>query len=44
MWLLIDRWGLLVIPWSLTISAAIETVLLAYVLWMRIQRRARAPV
>jgi putative peptidoglycan lipid II flippase len=44
MWLLIDRWGLSVIPWTLTISAAIETVLLAYVLWVRIQRRARAPV
>jgi putative peptidoglycan lipid II flippase len=35
MWLLIERWGLTVVPWSLTITAAGECI----VLWMLLRRR-----
>jgi putative peptidoglycan lipid II flippase len=35
MWLLIDRWGLTVVPWSLTITAAGECI----VLWVLLRRR-----
>jgi putative peptidoglycan lipid II flippase len=38
MWLLIDQWGLTVIPWSLTITAAGECLLL----WLLLHRRIRA--
>jgi putative peptidoglycan lipid II flippase len=42
MWLLIDRWGLVVVPWSLTITAAVECILLWLMLRRRIRRRLKA--
>lgn len=44
MWLLIDRWGLTVIPWSLSISAGIETIILGYILMRRVRHSARNAV
>jgi putative peptidoglycan lipid II flippase len=44
MWLLIDPWGLTVIPWSQSISAPIETLVLAYILTRRIRQAAREVV
>jgi putative peptidoglycan lipid II flippase len=38
MWLLIEPWGLTVVPWSLTITAAGECV----ILWLLVHRRTHA--
>jgi putative peptidoglycan lipid II flippase len=43
-WLLIDASGLTVIPWTQSISAPIETAILAVILTLRIRRAARQAV
>jgi len=44
MWLLIERWGLTVIPWSLTMTAAGECLLLWLLLRRRVGSAKREPV
>lgn len=44
MWLLIDHWGLTVIPWSQSISAPIEAAILIFILRRRIRQAAEEMV